>query len=150
MGDTASSAEPRAAVHKKCTANGVGSVNGSHRQAHLATRDLRAGVEQFTQAIAEETRTAEMQIAQQTQQTAERLQQRRINAVRVIGASTGEPPLLIVEMGQASFEEADPGSASRVKYGFEGRWPDGSFASSVRALPATPVASMNLSAPEAR
>lgn len=76
-------------------------------QKHLLARDMNAGVEELTEAVATESRDLDSRLAQRAQESAEVAQRRRIGAVRVTGISDGQPPLAVVDLGKSTFLEAD-------------------------------------------
>jgi hypothetical protein len=80
-------------------------------QAYLMARDMRAGFEAFTGAMNRESDAvqaqAQLQVAQADRESAEVAQRRRLAQVRVSGISTGDPPLVVVQLGTSNLSEAD-------------------------------------------
>jgi hypothetical protein len=76
-------------------------------QAYLLGRDARNGIQEFAEAMEQETQALAIQQAKDVRASSEQATERRIAAVRVMGISDGNPPLVVVEFGQSNMMEAD-------------------------------------------
>jgi len=76
-------------------------------QTHLLARDLENGLKEFSTSVERDTREFDSRMAQQSRDSAESDQRRRIAAVHVTGVSDGQPPLAVVDLGRSNFMEAD-------------------------------------------